>query len=254
MVKNNKSRNTEQATMSGSKNNTTLTETVVQELAKESTKEPVQESTKEPVQESTKEHRLNGSFPEDLLSQFRFTSSFEEFQRKLDFQLNELKSLRAESRRLLSAYEYDLQRVQKSKRRRRANVEPSGFIKKTLLPSNLAVLLGVEHGTPLSTPEITKRFYAVIEERKLYDEKDHRIFRPDAQTRQVFGLPDSVLTSTSHKDKNGFNFMTLQKHLSQCLKQVNNSETKQPEQPKQVEQPKQSKQSKKVNKTAVASA
>jgi chromatin remodeling complex protein RSC6 len=61
--------------------------------------------------------------------------------------------------------------------------------------------------------------HSVLKERKLCDEKDHRIFRPDTQMRKVFGLSDSVMTSTSHKDTNGFNFMTLQKHISRCLKQ-----------------------------------
>ena len=183
---------------------------------------------------------------EDVVSQLRFIKSFDEFQHKLDSQLNELKILRTESKRLLLSYEQDLQKVQKSKRKRRTNFEPTGFIKKSLLPNDLADLLNVEHGTLLSTPEITKRFYAVLDERKLYDEKDHRIFRPDLQTRKVFGLSPDVLLSDSYKDKNGFNFMTLQKHLSQCLKQVNNQKSS------EVPQPVVMNEIKKKNKTSIS--
>jgi len=194
--------------------------------------EPLNETSSNPNAEELQTQtestsRLHVNIPSDILSNLRFTTAYANLQRQIAIQMNTLKDLRSESKRLMAAYEHDIHRVYKNKRRRRGNFEPTGFIKKSLLPNNLADLLGVAHGTTLSTPEITKRFYDVLKERQLYDEKDHRIFRPDAQTRQVFGLSDNVLTSTSHKDKNGFNFMTLQRHLSQCLKQVNDVEQSQ---------------------------
>jgi chromatin remodeling complex protein RSC6 len=255
--KNNRSKKTEQpanTTVVQTQETTTTTESQPANTTVVQTQETTTTTESQPVTT-----RLHVNLPEELVSQLRFTPALNELQHRIETQLNELKALRAESRRLLSTYEHDLQRVQKSKRRRRANFEPTGFIKKSLLPNNLADLLGVAHGTTLSTPEITKRFYAVLEERKLYDEKDHRIFRPDTQTRQVFGLSDDVLTSTSHKDKNGFNFMTLQKHLSQCLRQVNGSEQTQTTQPTQTTEPAQvvvteTSRHKKSHKTASSTA
>jgi chromatin remodeling complex protein RSC6 len=215
----------------------------------------VKETLAEQTETTSSQSRLNGSFSEELVSQLRFMNSYNDLQKRIEEQFNYLKTLRTEVRKLVSAYEHDMQRVQKSKRRRRANFEPTGFIKKSLLPNDLADLVGVAHGTEMSTPELTKRFYAVLKERNLCDEKDHRIFRPDTQMRRVFNLPDSVMTSTSHKDLNGFNFMTLQKHISTCLKQHNNLTTETPAPTPVVVAPVQaSKQVKKGAKQASASA
>ena len=168
--------------------------------------------------------RFYGTLSTDLTSQLQFYSAFDDLQRRFTESLSELKALRYETRRLQNAYEHDLQRVQKSKRKRAGNVEPTGFVKESLLPNDLADLIGVAHGTKLSTPELTKRFYRVLNERNLYHSKDHRIFLPDAQMRSVFELSEDVNKSSSHNDENGFNFTTLQKHIARCLRRVNNGD------------------------------
>jgi len=166
---------------------------------------------------------LNVDLPAEVVSQLKFEAIYSAMQQKIDSHLAGLKLLRSEAKKLQSAYEGDLNRVRKSKKKRSGKFQPTGFIKETTLPNDLADLIGVQHGTKMSTPALTSKLYEVFEQRGSFLEKSNgkrnrRVFVADAEMLRVFGLPKEVNDSTDFNDMNGFNFKTLQKHISRCLK------------------------------------
>ena len=177
--------------------------------------------------ESRTESRLS-ELPEDVRSQLRYERTLELFEKQITSLQDGLRNLRNEYKKLWGSYEYDINKVRKSRKRRNGPAEPTGFIKKTVLPDELADLVGVARGSEMATPELTKRFYKVLETRGLFYTQDRRIFRADEEMLRVFQLDNSVNSSTNFKDTDGFNFMTLQKHISNCLKRYAHVQPVQP--------------------------
>lgn len=96
--------------------------------------------------------------------------------------------------------------------------KPTGFAKPALVPDKLANFIGVPSGTMLSGPQITKKVWDQLKERKLMLE-DKRVFRTNDEVSEVFGVSESVNNYTNHNDKEGFNFCNLQRYISNALKQ-----------------------------------
>lgn len=121
-------------------------------------------------------------------------------------------------KKLENAYKHDTKKLQKRKPKRTGDHKPTGFAKQQPVPTKLAKFIGVEPGTELSGPEITKKVWTQLRERNLTYKEDKRVFRTDKVVSDVFGVKKSVNSSTSHKDKDGFNFCNLQKYISLALK------------------------------------
>ena len=66
----------------------------------------------------------------------------------------------------------------------------------------------------MTVPELTKKFLEVVRTKNLVYYNDCRVFRPNAELKKIFNLPDSVDTSILYTDPNGFNFTTLQKYFT----------------------------------------
>jgi hypothetical protein len=66
----------------------------------------------------------------------------------------------------------------------------------------------------LSPPIITKLFYDKLLNSNLIYEKDKRVFRTNSEITKLLGVPESVNNSVDYNDPDGFNFITLQKYLS----------------------------------------
>ncbi|ARF09005.1 hypothetical protein Catovirus_1_1055 [Catovirus CTV1] len=158
--------------------------------------------------------------PDELKNMLKFNETLADFKNKVDTEIDTLKKLKNELKKIESNYQQDLMKVWKSKKKRVNNGEKTGFIKSRKLPKKLADLIGVEEGTEMSMPTYTQNFYEkVLDKNNLFYEKDKRVFRATKELMQSLGLPESVNNSTNYLDKDGFNFSTLQKHLTRIIKE-----------------------------------
>merc|ERR1712189_35473 len=63
----------------------------------------------------------------------------------------------------------------------------SGLTKPLTLSKELADLCGAKKDEKLSRPEVVKRIWAYIKEKKLQDPENKQFFNPDAKMQPVFG-------------------------------------------------------------------
>lgn len=167
-----------------------------------------------PVASSTEPVPEGGSSVAPVPEQ-RFRKVINDLREEMDAQMKVLKDIRSNLKKLESSYQYDLNHATRHSKKKKLSVtKPSGFVKELELSSELAGLIGVEAGTRLSMPTYTKKFYEMLKANNLFYEKDGRVLRANAEIMRVFKLPASVNESTNYKDKEGFNFYTLQKHIA----------------------------------------
>lgn len=127
--------------------------------------------------------------------------------------------LSSEVKKLEMAYNCDLKKIKKFKQKRIGNYQPTGFTKPQPIPQKLAKFIDVQLGTELTGPQITQKVWHQLKLKNLVYEKDKRIFRTNKDISEIFGVPETVNTSTDHKDvENGFNFCNLQKYIAYALK------------------------------------
>jgi hypothetical protein len=126
-------------------------------------------------------------------------------------------------KKLESAYKHDIKKVRKHKQKRNGPHTPTGFAKEQPVPEKLAKFIKVKAGTLMNGPRITSAVWKQLTARGLTysgdnDHKgDKRIFRTNPEVTELFGVPASVNKSTSHTDKNGFNFCNLQKFIANAM-------------------------------------
>merc|ERR1711936_245254 len=63
----------------------------------------------------------------------------------------------------------------------------SGLTKPLTLSEDLTTLLGSKKGEQLSRPEVVKRLWAYIKEKKLQDPANKQFFTPDKAMQPIFG-------------------------------------------------------------------
>jgi upstream activation factor subunit UAF30 len=63
----------------------------------------------------------------------------------------------------------------------------SGLTKPLSLSDDLADLIGAKKGEKLSRPEVVKRLWAYIKEKKLQDPENKQFFNPDKKMIPIFG-------------------------------------------------------------------
>lgn len=153
-------------------------------------------------------------------SEFRFLKKLLSVQNEVKTMKDSLSNLALTLKKLESVYNSDIKKIKKSRPKRNSRPEPTGFNKPKEIPEKLAKFIGVETGTQLSGPQITKRIWKVLEDKGLLYSEDKRIFRTNSEISKLFGIPNSVNESTYHKDKNGFNFCNLQKYIANALNQA----------------------------------
>ena len=108
---------------------------------------------------------------------------FNEFMAKLHQLGAQFTSLKSEFKALEKRCTKEVKAAQKAsakKKRRQGTRTPSGFVKPTLISSELAKFLGKEDGTLMARTEVTKQINAYIKEHNLQDPKNGRIILPDA--------------------------------------------------------------------------
>jgi len=149
----------------------------------------------------------------------KFRNQHEEIKNELNDLKNKLKECTNNMKKLESAHRHDVKQIYKSKNKRKTSNKQTGFIKERIIPENLAKFLHIESGTKLTGPKITKLVWEELKKRNLQYKNDKRVFRTNDEVSSVFDVKKSVNKSTSHKDKDGFNFCNIQKHISYALNQ-----------------------------------
>ena len=63
----------------------------------------------------------------------------------------------------------------------------AGLTKPLTLSAELADVVGAKEGEKLSRPEVVKRLWAYIKEKKLQDPENKQFFKPDKKMENIFG-------------------------------------------------------------------
>ncbi len=125
-------------------------------------------------------------------------------QLKVDFKVLEKKAVR----------EIKLAQKEKAKRRRKTgNRSPSGFVKPTLISSELAQFLNKPTGTEMARTEVTREINGYIRQNSLQDKDNGRKINPDKALANLL------------KIKNGeeLTYFNLQRYMSPHFAKANSS-------------------------------
>ena len=113
---------------------------------------------------------------------------------------SELKTLERDTTRELRNQE----KVNAKRKRKTGNRKPSGFVKPTLISSELASFLGKPEGTEMARTEVTREINAYIKLNKLQDVTNGRRIIPDAKLKTLLKL----------KKGDELTYFNLQKYMS----------------------------------------
>ncbi len=116
-----------------------------------------------------------------------------EFNAKLMQMMQLHTTLKQDFKTLSRSVEREIKAAQKAsakKRRTSGNRQPSGFIKPTLITDELATFLGRASGTEMARTEVSKEINQYIRSKKLQDESNGRIIRPDGPLKKLLRVGD----------------------------------------------------------------
>jgi hypothetical protein len=193
-----------------------------QEVKKEEKKEVKKEDKQTKQQEQEQKQQ---EVKQEQQNQQENNDKFEEKLKAVQDEFAKLKevvkSVNDSLKKMQTLHSIELNKLKKKKFRVNSDRQPTGFAKKRVVTGKLADFLGVESGSELSGPEITKKVWEELKNRDLNykgDEKngikaDKRVLRVDKEVSELFKVPLSVNKSTNCKDVNGFNFGNLQKYI-----------------------------------------
>lgn len=153
-----------------------------------------------PVEEQSTAAAVEG--PESSLN-----DQFNEFMAKLHQVGAQFTSLKSEFKALEKRCTREVKAAQKmnaKKKRRQGTRTPSGFVKPTLISSELAQFLGKDDGTLMARTEVTKQINFYIKEHKLQDPKNGRIIIPDDTLGKLLNIQKGEELT----------FFNLQKYMS----------------------------------------
>lgn len=153
----------------------------------------------------------------EVLNELKFSSQLEHALEEVKYLKEQVHSLNFNLKKLESAYNFDIKKVKKTSVKKNVYFKKKGFVKPKPVPEKLAKFIGVETGTELSGPDVTKKVWQQLKDKGLTYEKDKRVFRTNAEVSEVFNVPKSVNKSTSYKDQDGFNFSNLQKFIADAM-------------------------------------
>ena len=98
-------------------------------------------------------------------------------------------TLTSQVRYLRTRSERELKAAQKTARKRKnPNRKPSGFVKPTLISTELASFLGKPKGTEMARTEVTKEINQYIRQHKLQDPQNGRRILADGKLRKLLKL------------------------------------------------------------------
>lgn len=135
------------------------------------------------------------------------SDNFQEFIAKLQAVCSSMQSLKADFRTLEKKFNRELKTAQKAaskKKRKTGNRQPSGFVKPTLISSELAIFLGKPQGTEMARTEVTREINAYIRKHSLQDKANGRVINADKALSTLLKL----------KKEDELTYFNLQKFMS----------------------------------------
>lgn len=160
-------------------------------------------------------------------NELKFNTQLANVNEQLKMANSVIRTLATQVKKLESAYKHDIKYAGLKKHKRKGEYKPVGFAKPAPVPAPLAKFLGITPGTLLPGSKISTLVWDELKKRNLTCENDKRVFKTNAEVTKIFGVPESVNKYTTHDDKNGFNFATIQTYISKAMgrnKQNSNTE------------------------------
>lgn len=148
----------------------------------------------------------------------QLTDSFTEFMSKFQLLVTQMSTLKVDFKALEKKAVRELKAAQKEKAKRRrktGNRSPSGFVKPTLISSELAKFLGKPTGTEMARTEVTREINGYIRAHSLQDKDNGRKINPDKALASLL------------KIKNGdeLTYFNLQRYMSPHFAKANSTPT-----------------------------
>jgi len=132
---------------------------------------------------------------------------FTEFLAKIQNLATQMSSLKTEFRMLEKVAMREMKAAKKAsqkKKRKTSNRAPSGFVKPTLISSELANFLGKPSGTEMARTEVTREINKYIRSNDLQDKVNGRKINPDDKLRSLLKL----------KKNDELTYFNLQRYMS----------------------------------------
>ena len=129
-----------------------------------------------------------------------FSGLLQDLSSQLSSLRQELKLLERDTTRELRNQEKENQK----RRRKTGNRKPSGFVKPTLISTELANFLGKPEGTEIARTDVTREINAYIKSNNLQDPTNGRKIIPDAKLKTLLKL----------KKGDELSYFNLQKYMS----------------------------------------
>ena len=136
----------------------------------------------------------------------------------------QMRSVKNNMNKLYSAYKHDIKHALKNNSNKKTKKKKTGFQILRDIPNDIADFIGVEHGTKMSRTKLSSEIQSTLKERKLYYEKDKRIYRADKEVLKLFNLSKDVNKITDAKDKKALTIFTIQKYLKDKINKENINE------------------------------
>jgi len=181
-----------------------LSEEVVPESESESPKEANEET---PSDDSTKKNESETeikSILETILTMSR-----------------ELRSLESRIRGVVKQHQKELKEATKTTGRRKRTTSSgsesssnnTGIKKPVAISEALSDFLGLERGTLINRPDVTRKIFAYLREHKLQEEANKTIFKVDAALKAVLGEPIHLIRKDKPELGYGYSGTNLQTYL-----------------------------------------
>ena len=121
-------------------------------------------------------------------------TKIQEFGAKLQQMSSLFSSMKSDYKALERTFARELKVAQKSSRKKRtpnANRAPSGFVKPTLISSQLAEFLGKSAGIEMARTEVSREINAYIRDKGLQDKENGRKIHPDANLSKLLAIGET---------------------------------------------------------------
>ena len=129
-----------------------------------------------------------------------FTGMLQDLSSQLTAMRGALKTLERDTTREMRSQE----KINAKRKRKTTNRKPSGFVKPTLISTELASFLGKPIGTEMARTEVTREINTYIKEHKLQDPTNGRTIIPDAKLKSLLKIKKGDLLT----------YFNLQKYMS----------------------------------------
>jgi chromatin remodeling complex protein RSC6 len=142
------------------------------------------------------------------------TDLFSKYNSRLQELTSQLATIKSEFRAIEKSVSHKMRaydKINARKNKNRGNRAPSGFVKPTMISTELADFLKVSHGTLMARTDVTRKINEYIREKNLRDTANGRIIKPDALLSQLLDYDEKTAKSQGLKELSYFN---LQKYLA----------------------------------------